>query len=53
MQKIFFENHVKNKGAEIPNASGKAFDNKAFIVVIEEPNNPDSFILNKKVAKTP
>ena len=50
MQKVFLENHrnKKEKG-EFQSGSNKAFDNKQFILVIEEPNNPDSFILNKKV----
>lgn len=51
MQKVFFENHVKKNKGEISNPPNKAFDNKYFIVVIEEPNNPDSFMLNKKVIK--
>jgi hypothetical protein len=50
MQKVFLENHrnKKEKG-EFQSGSNKAFDNKHFILVIEEPSNPDSFILNKKV----
>ena len=47
MQKILMENGYKEKG-DAAN-SNKAFDNKYFILLIEEPNNLDSFQLNKKV----
>lgn len=47
MQKVLMENSSKEKGDGT--GSSKAFDNKYFILLIEEPNNLDSFQLNKKV----
>ena len=47
MQKVLMENGTKEKGEG--SGSNKAFDNKYFILLIEEPNNVDSFQLNKKV----
>jgi len=47
MQKVLMESSFKEKG-ESTNSS-KAFDNKYFILLIEEPSNLDSFQLNKKV----
>jgi len=48
MQKVLMESSFKEKG-ESTNSS-KAFDNKYFILLIEEPSNLDSFQLNKKIS---
>jgi len=51
MQKVFLENyHNKKNKADFATPQNKAFDNKYFILLIEEPENPDSFSLNKKIA---
>ena len=50
MQRIFMESHLKAKGKNDSNNTNKAFDNKYFILLIEEPNNMDSFHLNKKIS---
>lgn len=47
MQKVLMETSTKEKGEG--SGSSKAFDNKYFILLIEEPNNLDAFQLNKKV----
>lgn len=49
MQRIFMDSHTKSKG-KADNNNTKAFDNKHFILLIEETNNIDSFHLNKKIS---
>lgn len=48
MQKVLMDSSYKEKGE--PVNTNKAFDNKYFILLIEEPNNLDSFQLNKKIS---